>query len=170
MTQQDLIIKWGHYWAAALVVFFLERCVFARLPVLGVVPMLIPLAVVMVAALEGSTAGALFGLITGTVCVITLPRASLGLILLYTGIGLLCGVAAQYAVSRGLMGGLFCAALTLVLMDGGRIFYWLVWRDAALLPLLKVAVPEILYSLVLALPIYLMFWRVYQKVGGNRLM
>lgn len=170
MTQQDLIIKWGHYWAAALVVFFLERCVFARLPVLGVAPMLIPLAVVMVAALEGSAAGAVFGLVTGALCVITLPRASLWLILLYTVIGLMCGVVAQYAVSRGPMGGLFCAAITLIFIDGARIFYWAVWRNASLLPLLKVAVPEVLYSLVLALPIYLMFWRVYQKVGGNRLM
>ena len=170
MTRQDLLIKWSHYGAAALLVFFLERCVFSRLPVLGVIPMLIPLAVVMVAAFEGSAAGAVFGMVTGAVCVVCLARASLGLVLLFTVIGLLAGVTTQYAISRSLAGCLLCSAVTLALVDGGRMAYWLLWREATLLPLLRVAGPEILYSLVLALPLYLLFSRVYQKVGGTRLM
>ena len=170
MTQQDLIIKWSHYAAAALLVFFLERCIFARLPVLGVIPMLIPLAVVMTAAFEGSAAGAVFGMAAGAVCVICIPRTSLWVVLAFAAIGLLCGITTQYAISRSLGGCLFCSAATLLLMDGARVLYWLLFRDASPLPLLKVAGPEILYSLALAVPIYLLFSRVYQKVGGTRLM
>lgn len=170
MTQQDLIIKWSHYGAAALLLFFLERCVFSRLPIAGVVPMLIPLAVVMVAAFEGSGAGAVFGMVAGAVCVISFPRTSLWLILVFTCIGLLCGITTQYAISRSFSGCLFCAAVTLILTDFLRVVYLALFRNASLLPLLKIAVPEILYSLVLALPVYLLFSRVYQKVGGNRLM
>lgn len=170
MTQQDLIVKWSHYGAVTLLLFFLERCVFSRLPIAGVVPMLIPLAVVMVAAFEGSSAGAVFGLVTGAVCVISFAGTSPWLILAFTCIGLLCGITTQYAISPSLSGCLFCAALTLTLTDLLRIFSLALFRNASLLPLLKIAVPEILYSLVLALPVYLLFSRVYQKVGGNRLM
>lgn len=170
MTRQDLFIKWSHYGAAALLVFFLERCVFARLPVWGCIPMLIPLVVVMVAALEGSAAGAVFGLITGAACAITLARASLWLPLAFAAIGMLCGITTQYAISRSFSGCLFCAGGTLLVMDAFRCVYWALWGGATLLPLLRVVAGEVLYSLALLPLIYLLFWRVYQRVGGTRLM
>jgi len=164
------MIKWSHYGIAALLIFFLERCVFSRLPVMGVTPMMIPLTVVMVAAFEGSTAGAVFGLGAGTLCVICFARLSPWLILGFTLVGLLCGITTQYAISRSLAGCLLCTAMTLGLGDLSRILYWMLFRDASLRPLLGIAVPEIVYSLVLTLPIYFLFSRVYQKVGGTRLM
>ena len=62
MTRQDFLIKWGVYALALVPVWFLELFVLNRFPLFGVAPMLLPLAAVCVAVLEGTTAGAGFGL------------------------------------------------------------------------------------------------------------
>lgn len=170
MTRRDQMYKWSCYGLATLLVFFLERCVFGRLPVMGVTPMLIVLTVVMAAAFEGSASGAVFGMAVGGVCVVSFAWASVWIVLAFTLTGLLCGITTQYAISRSLAGCLLCSAGTLAVMDGVRILYWGLLRDASLSAMLQVAGPELLYSLILALPVYLLFSKVYQKVGGTRLM
>ena len=68
MTRSDFIIKWGVYTLALVPVWILELYVLSRYPLFGVKPMLLPLAVVAVAVLEGSTAGGGFGLFVGVLC------------------------------------------------------------------------------------------------------
>ena len=55
MTRQDFLIKWGVYALALVPVWFLELFVLNRFPLFGVAPMLLPLAAVCVAVLEGTT-------------------------------------------------------------------------------------------------------------------
>ena len=55
------MIKWGVYTLALLPVWFLEAYVLSRVPLWGVSPMLLPLAAVAVAVLEGASGGAGFG-------------------------------------------------------------------------------------------------------------
>ena len=50
MTRSDFMIKWGVYALAILPIWFLEVYVLNRLPVLGVTPMLMPLAAVAAGA------------------------------------------------------------------------------------------------------------------------
>ena len=61
MTRQDFLIKWGVYALALVPVWFLELFVLNRFPLFGVAPMLLPLAAVCVAVLEGTTAADLPG-------------------------------------------------------------------------------------------------------------
>ena len=68
MTRSDFMIKWGVYALAILPIWFLEVYVLNRLPVLGVTPMLMPLAAVAAAVLEGATGGAGYGLFVGILC------------------------------------------------------------------------------------------------------
>ena len=68
MTRQDHVRKWTIYALALLPVWWLEVYVLNRFPVLGVVPMLRPVAAVTVAVLEGTVAGAGFGLGVGILC------------------------------------------------------------------------------------------------------
>ena len=56
-----MLYKWTIYGLALLPVWWLEVFVLNRFPVLGVFPMLLPLAGVAVAVLEGTLAGAGFG-------------------------------------------------------------------------------------------------------------
>ncbi len=65
MTRRDFLIKWAVYTAALLPVWALERLILNRISFPGISAMLLPLAVVAVAVLEGSAAGAGFGIAAG---------------------------------------------------------------------------------------------------------
>lgn len=111
------MIKWGVYALAILPIWFLEVYVLNRLPVLGVTPMLMPLAAVAAAVLEGATGGAGYGLFVGILCDAayhgTNGAMTLGLCLL----GMAAGALAQYALRAEsgrlpavLLGGRCCAS------------------------------------------------------------
>ena len=154
MTRSDFMIKWGVYALAILPIWFLEVYVLNRLPVLGVTPMLMPLAAVAAAVLEGATGGAGYGLFVGILCDAayhgTNGAMTLGLCLLCCA----CGAAAQYALNQGFWGCLLCSAAVLAVIDAGRILLRLFTGAASLPALLEVAVPEILWSLCFVAVIY----------------
>ena len=121
MTRQDFLIKWGVYALALVPVWFLELFVLNRFPLFGVAPMLLPLAAVCVAVLEGTTAGAGFGLFVGILCDAayfnTDGAMTVGLCLIGVGAGAL----AQYVLRQNLVGCLLCSFAALALIDGVRI-------------------------------------------------
>ena len=110
MTRQDFILKWLFYALALLPVWWMDTFVLGRFPVLGVAPMLLPVAAVAVAVLEGALAGAGFGLAVGVLCDAVYFGGhgflTLGLCLIGWG----AGAAAQYVLSRNFGGCLLCAA------------------------------------------------------------
>ena len=118
MTRQDFLIKWGVYALALVPVWFLELFVLNRFPLFGVAPMLLPLAAVCVAVLEGTTAGAGFGLFVGILCDAayfnTDGAMTVGLCLIGVGAGAL----AQYVLRQNLVGCLLCSFAALALIDG----------------------------------------------------
>ena len=109
MTRSDFIIKWGVYTLALVPVWILELYVLSRYPLFGVKPMLLPLAVVAVAVLEGSTAGGGFGLFVGVLCDAcyhdTFGGMTLGLCL----VGVCAGAVSRYALRQNLLGCLLCS-------------------------------------------------------------
>lgn len=164
MTTRDFCIKWGVYALALLPVWFLEAYVLNRFPVAGVVPMLLPLAAVAVGVLEGGVAGAGFGLFVGVISDAISPGTgggmTAGLALLGAGAGLL----AQYVLSQNLLGCLLCSLAALCLIDLVRVSWNLIQGSASLAALLRVAVPEILWSLVFVFPVYGIFRWVFRRV------
>ena len=168
MTQRDKFIKWCSYALAFLLVAGLENLVFARFPIYGVIPIMAPLAVVMVGVFEGSTAGAAFGIAAGVFCDAMYLHTNGGMTVACTLIGLFSGITTQYAFNATLMGGYICSALALAGLDGARVL-WRLLGGAPLEGLLRIALPEVLYSLILVLPVYLIFRSVYRRVGGDRL-
>ena len=62
MTRQDQMYKWSIYALGLLPIWILDAYLLGRYPIMGVKPMLLMLAVVTVAVLEGALAGAGFGL------------------------------------------------------------------------------------------------------------
>ena len=134
MTRQDFLIKWGVYALALVPVWFLELFVLNRFPLFGVAPMLLPLAAVCVAVLEGTTAGAGFGLFVGILCDAayfnTDGAMTVGLCLIGVGAGAL----AQYVLRQNLVGCLLCSFAALALIDGVRIAARLLAGRGELLP------------------------------------
>jgi rod shape-determining protein MreD len=164
MTRRDFLIKWGVYALAILPVWWCELFLLNRLPLPGASPMLLPLAAVAVAVLEGSVAGAGYGLFVGVLCDAvyygTDGAMTVGLCLL----GMLAGALAQYALRQNLLGCLVCSLAALTLIDFFRVVYHLISGSARLSALLAIALPEILWSMVFVLPVYGLYLWVFRRV------
>ena len=133
MTRSDFMIKWGVYALAILPIWFLEVYVLNRLPVLGVTPMLMPLAAVAAAVLEGATGGAGYGLFVGILCDAA-----------YHGTN---------GLRQNLVGCLLCSFGALLCIVAVRVAVHLLRGSASLGALLRVAVPEALWSMVFVFPV-----------------
>ena len=169
MTTKDFFIKWLAYTLALLPLWFLQELLLSRYPLMGVKPMLLPLCTVAVATLEGAPGGAGFGLGVGLLWALAYPSGTGIMVIGMTLVGLLTGAAAQYALSQSFLGCLLCSAGALVAIDLWRIAVRLFVRSAGWASMLRVAVPEILWSLAWTPLVYLIFHAVYRRVGGSRL-
>ena len=150
MTRRDQIHKWFVYALALVPVWLLDEFVLNRVPLFGVVPMLLPLTVVAVA-------------------VLAYPGGSGILVFGMTLAGMLTGSIAQYALSQSFVSCLLCSAGVLAMIDGARIVRYLFVQAETLDVLLQVAASEIAVSLCFTPFIYLLFRMVFRRVGGTKL-
>lgn len=162
MTRHDFTVKWTVFAVALLPVWIFETYVFARIPVFGVKPMLLPLAAVAVATLEGGFSGGAFGLTVGILCD-ALYGTDGGMTIGLALIGAAAGLAAQYLLRQNLLGCFLCSLGGLLLLSACRISWRLLAGAAELGPMLTVAGKEILWSMVFVTPIYLIFRWVHER-------
>ena len=164
MTRQDFLYKWFFYGLSLLPVWWLELFVLSRFPVLGATPMLLPLAAVAVAVLEGSVSGAGFGLAVGVLCDAVYYGGWGGMTLGMCLIGWGAGAAAQYVLRPNCGGCLLCSAGALAAIDLFRVAAGLFTGLGSLSGLLEVAVPEILWSLCFVCLIYPWYTWVRRRI------
>ncbi len=169
MTRRDLFHKWAVYGLGLLPVWLLDAYILSRYPLLGVTPMLLPLAAAAVAVLEGARAGTGFGLAVGLLWELAYPGGFGGLVFGMALAGMAMGALAQYALSQSFPGHLVCSACLLLALDGLRVVRGLLTHAASLPALLRVAAPEILWSMAWALPVWLLFRAIHRRVGGAAL-
>lgn len=170
MTRGAQILKWVTYTLALIPVWFLEAAVLRRVPVLGVFPVLLPLAAVAVAVLEGAVAGAGFGTAVGVLCDVAYFGTGGSMTILLALLGAAVGLVTQYGLRQNYWGYLLCSAGALAALDALRVLRRLLTGAAPLMPLLRVAVPEVLWSLAFTPIVYLLFRAVHRRVGGTALM
>ena len=164
MTRRDYILQWTAYGIALLVVAGLERLIFNRIPVLGVIPVLLPLALAACAVFEGAKSGAGYGIAVGVMMTVGAGGGYWRLVVCAAA-GLGCGLLARYVIRHDFVGHLLCSLLVL--------FLRMVWcvgtrylTGAASLPvLINVAFPELLWSMVLSVPIYFIYRFVCRRWG-----
>ena len=165
MTTKDFTIKWLAYALALLPVWFLNAFLLPKFPLMGVIPMLLPLCAVAVATRGGATAGAGFGLAVGILYdAITLEGIPGAMTFLMALLGLGAGLLAQYALRQDLIGCLICSALALGAIDAMRMGIRLLNNAAPLEAMALVAGKEILWSLCFVPFIYLLFRWVFRRV------
>lgn len=169
MTRQDQIFKWFCYAMGLFPMWLLDALVLPRYPVLGVTPNLLPLAVAAVAVLEGTTAGAGFGMAVGLLWAVGYPLGNGAVVLGLTVAGLLSGAVTQYALTQSFVGYLLCAAGTLAVLELARVTGGLMTQLGPAGLLLEVAGKEFLYSFIWTPVVYLIFRLVFRKVGGEKL-
>ena len=164
MTTQDFLTKWGVYGLALLPVWFCQAFVLNRLPFLPLTPMLLPLAAVCVAVLEGAVAGAGFGLAVGVLCDAVYFGTNGAMTVGVCVVGMAAGALAQYLLRQNLLGCLLCSLAALAFIDAGRIAARLLTGQAGLPAMLSVAGREILWSMVFVFPVYALFLWVFRRV------
>ena len=169
MTRRDFIHKWLVYALGLLPVWLLDAYILPRYPLWGASPMLLPLAAAAVAVLEGAYAGTGFGMAVGLLWELAYPGGFGGLVFFLALAGMAMGALSQYALSQSFPGCLICSAGVLALLDLLRMGRWLLSDGAGLSDLLRVALPEFLWSLAWTPLVWLLFRAVYNRVGGTRL-
>lgn len=169
MTRRDYMHKWLIYVLGLLPVWILDAYILPRFPLMGVSPMLLPLAAAAVAVLEGAYAGTGFGLGVGLLWELVYPGGFGALVLYLAVAGMLMGAVSQYALSQSFPGCLICSAGVLGVLDLLRVARGLLINAAGLSDLLQVAVPEFLWSLAWTPLVWLLFRAIYDRVGGTKL-
>lgn len=169
MTRHDHIIKWIVYALGAIPVWLIETTVLSRLPLFGIIPVLLPLAAVAAALFEGARAGAIYGLCVGVVADAVYPGTPGGMILALAVIGWLTGILGQYRVRQTFVGYFLCSAMGMLLLEAVHVLVGLITRLGSATALLRTAGMEAAWSLVFTLPVYGLYKLIYAKVGGDKL-
>lgn len=170
VTKRDWFYKWLHYLLALLPVWWLDAYILTRFPVFGVTPLLLPVAVTAVGVLEGVAGGAGFGFGVGLLWATAYAGSAGERVILLTLVGMLAGALAQSALARTLLGCVVCSACALAAIELLALVRELFFLRSDLWPMLRVAIPQLLWSLVWTPLIYGLFSRVYDRVGGDRLV
>ena len=151
MTRRDIIIKWTAYLLAMALVAAVNYYVLGPLPI--ALPLLLPILAVAGGTLEGARFGAVYGGACGAV-MSSLGHLSPACIVSLSAFGWVSGLTTQYVLRRDVWGHLICSVFAALLWELWEVGHRLLARTAPPEVLLRVAGPELLWTLVLALPVY----------------
>lgn len=164
MRRSDFV-KWLIYALGVVVVWMAETLFLNRLPLFGVIPVLLPLAAVAVGLLESTLAGAVFGLCLGVFADAVYPGLPGGMTLGLCVIGWLTGAMSQYRVQKNLLGYLICAVSALTGVEVFRAGSALLSHLGPPSAVLSLAGRELGCSLIYAIPVYLLFKLIHRTVN-----
>lgn len=146
-----MILKWASYlialWLTAMVNYY----------VLGPMPIALPLMLPVLAIAGGTLEGAPFGAVYGAACgaaMSGLGHQSAGCIIVLSAFGWTAGLTTQYLLRRDVWGHMICSSIAAVLWELWEVGRRLLSRTAPLEVLLRVAVPELAWTLAMVLPVY----------------
>ena len=137
-----------------ITLYFFQAAVFPYLPLFGVKPLILPVAVVGVALLEGVVSGGMFGLFAGILCDVSLNQPAIECTVILTVVGLAVGILSETVLAHGFPSYVFAAACSLFALALCQMFGLFVYSGVSFLPLLTTALRQTLYSLFFTLPLY----------------
>lgn len=162
-----LVMKWALYAALAVITAVVQKYVFSRLDIFGITPLLLGGLAVCIGMFEGAAAGAICGGLLGAFMYAT----NTGVELLYAA-AYSCGGFAAGMFCEQLMGKKLAVAMLMSLALNATacvlffiLIMWLPGR-AGLFAMLRVGLPEIIYSTAVTPLIYLPV-RLLAKASGS---
>ena len=160
MTKRSLKKKWD--FAVSLVlhalllmtVFMFQGMVFPYLPLSGLVPLILPVAVAGIAVYQGRGAGGVFGLAAGILCDVSLnePVGLFTIVLTFSGIAV--GALTDTVLTRKFGSFFCCSAAVLAICAFVQLFPFLFFEGVPPYLLLSTALRQTLYSLVFTFPLW----------------
>lgn len=164
MTYDKYIAKWSAYSAVLLLIYILQFNVLGFIPFYGATPLLFPLCPIMLGYFEGQMAGVCCGLVAGVLCDAAFVDGSGQWTLLLPLMGLLVGAASRYGLHQSFLGALISTLITLSLVALCRIVSFALSGFADLALVAEIALCELGWSLLLSIPLYLIYDWVFQRV------
>ena len=135
--------------------------IFPYLRSFGYVPLLLPIVSTGVSVYEGRFTGGIVGIFAGILCDISFSEPAGVFTVLLTICGLLTGALADTVMTRGFATFILCCAAVLLICAVVQFFPFVFFRGVPLQPLLQVAFRQTAYSLVFAVP----FWLLVRALG-----
>lgn len=155
------------YAAALLLAELLQTAVFGGLP-LGIVPCVMPVAVVCIAMFEGGERGAVFGLAGGCLwawgTALSMYGAFCIVILAVTGAA--TGLITERYLLQGVPTALCISTVSLLLTDGLYVLFQAVYGNIPGRAFFTLFIPECLLSLALGLIFYAIAAQI-SRIGGS---
>ena len=164
LARNETIFKWALYAAATALCFLVQSFFLQRVAIWGVIPFIYPILTAVLATYESPVSATIYALCVGVVCDLLLPEL---LPCFYTLIFPLAGLCAALISQSWLPAGFLCSLATsaIAFLFTGTFHCLLLWvrEKSAWSAGFSVCCREMLVSLVLAIPVTLLFRAVYRR-------
>lgn len=135
-------------------IYVLQAGVFSRLPLLGLVPLLLPVSVAGIAMTEGLDAGGICGIFAGMLCDVAFNQPTMVYTIALTIVGLGIGYLSETVFARSFVSYLAANAIALIFVSIIQGFSLVFFRGQSVMPVMLSAVFQTVYSLVYSVPLY----------------
>ncbi len=137
-----------------LLLYMLQAMVLPRMPVMGVKPLILPLAVAGLALFGGHVTGGAVGLAAGMLCDLSFNQPTVQFTIILTLTGLSLGVLSDTVLAQGFPSYFLCSLGALIVCAACQVVPLVLFHGASIAPLLATAVRQTLVSLIFTVPLY----------------
>jgi len=142
------------YIVSLLIVYILQALVFTNIKLMGVRPLLFPIAVVGTALFSGSRLGGVYGLLAGMLCDISLNQPTIEFTLVLTITGIIVGLLSEKVLTKGFPSYAICSVVALIVSTLIQSFGMAALSGALMKDLLEIGWRQVVYSAIFILPMY----------------
>jgi rod shape-determining protein MreD len=135
-------------------IYVLQSMVFTYIPINGIVPLLLPVAVAGIAVFEGASRGGGYGLLAGMLCDISFNQPIAEMTVFLTLVGITIGALSETIMAKGFPSFFICCLSTLILTSFVQMFSLLFFDRIDVSVLLETAYKQTAYSMIFTFPIY----------------
>lgn len=148
-----------------ILVYIFQAMIFTYIKIDGVIPVLLPIAVVGIATFEGSSSGGGYGLLAGMLCDISFNQPVSVMTVTLTLIGIIVGILAESVMAQGFPSYFLSCLGALLLTSFVSMFPLLFFAEADMFALFTTGLHQTVVSMIFTFPLYF----VVRALGWQRL-
>ena len=160
------ILKVLEYAGLLLLLYILQATVFTHIRIFGVKPLILPVAIMCAALFDGMTTAGMVGLAAGVLCDLSFNQPALQFTIFMTALGIAAGYLFETVISTSFTSFLICTTAALFVCAVIQFFGIVVYNGAEILPVLKTAVIQTVYSAIFVLPLYYIVRGISRTTGA----
>ena len=145
------------YAVTLITLYLFQAVVFTQIRLLGVRPLIVPIAAVGMALFEGSRKGALYGLFAGILCDVAMAQPMIVFTIFTTLVGIVVGILSDSVLTRRFPSYLLCSIVAIVMLTAIQALGTALFAEVVMRDLVDVAWKQAAYSAVFILPLYFPF-------------